>query len=981
MCGIAAIFSYHVDASRVDQEELTRIRERMCPRGSDGTGIWMSARGTIGLAHRRLSIIDLSDSASQPMQIHNGRYRIVFNGEIYNYQVLRQELEGGGCKFQSTSDTEVLLHLYAKRGADMVHVLRGMFSFAIWDENKHGLFLARDHFGIKPLYLHDDGKTFRCASQVKALLAGSGIKQEIEPAGHVGFFLWGSVPEPFTLYRDIFALPAGHTLWVDENGPRAPQRFFDVADELACAADQPPPTRPIQEVMADTLRDSMHHHLIADVPVGVFLSSGVDSGTLTALASEQTPHINAITLGFAEYAGSEQDETPLARGFAERYGCNHHIEQITRRDFEQELPRILSAMDQPTTDGVNTYFVARAAANAGLKVALSGVGGDELLGGYPGFSQIPKLVKLARIPATLPGFGKGFRLLSAPLLKHMISPKYAGIFEYGGSYGGAYLLRRGLFMPWELPGILDHDLIREGWETLQPMIRMDDEVAALPTLHAKISTLELTHYMRNTLLRDSDWAGMAHSLEIRTPLVDIGLFRALVPYMVREGNLPSKQDMAQTPIYPLPDEIINRKKTGDSIPVQAWIESAGQTHRQRGLRGWALRVYDSFERPEFRQQDRRKRVLVLISDAFGSNGGIAKFNRDLLTAANASPTVSSVIAITRVQPKPARDLPLKLNYDTHGIGRDFYCISGKLNYIREVMQVLRDVRKIDLVICGLISMLPIAFLAARIKRAPLWCIIHGIDAWQPHRSPLVNWMIRHTDGVIAVSKYTKQRFVAWSGVKANEVILLPNCYDPLRYGTGPKPKHLIDRYGLQGKTVLMTLGRLVGFDRYKGFDEVMESLPELARKIPNIVYLIVGNGDDKQRLQHKAERLGIADRVVFAGYIPEQEKADHYRLADAYVMPGRGEGFGIVYLEAMACGIPTVASKLDGSRDALRNGALGILVDPTDSENIQKAVLGVLKKKQRGKVPEGLDYFSIGNYRNRTWHILSDVFAYKKGKW
>ncbi|HEX22442.1 MAG TPA: asparagine synthase (glutamine-hydrolyzing), partial [Chromatiales bacterium] len=301
MCGIASVFAYHRGAPPVEREELMRMRDSMAARGPDGEGLWVSDPGEIGLAHRRLSIIDLTDTAHQPMAIADGRYRIIFNGEIYNYQALRRDLEGEGCRFHSTSDTEVLLQLYAKRGPNMVHALRGMFAFTIWDKARRGLFLARDPFGIKPLYMHDDGKTFRCASQVKALLAGGGIGKEVEPAGHVGFFLWGSVPEPYTLYRDIFAMPAGHTLWVDENGPRAPQAFFDVADALAHAAEEST-QEPVANALQAALRDSLRHHLIADVPVGAFLSSGVDSGTLVALASEQTPHTNAITLGFKEYA-------------------------------------------------------------------------------------------------------------------------------------------------------------------------------------------------------------------------------------------------------------------------------------------------------------------------------------------------------------------------------------------------------------------------------------------------------------------------------------------------------------------------------------------------------------------------------------------------------------------------------------------------------------------------------------------------------
>jgi asparagine synthase (glutamine-hydrolysing) len=593
MCGIVAIYAYHSDAPPVDPEELIRIRDAMRHRGPDGAGLWLSENCSVGLAHRRLSIIDLSDIAAQPMTTEDGQYSIVFNGEIYNYLFLRQELEARGCHFRSNSDTEVLLRLYVERGPEMVHVLRGMFSFAIWDNVKRGLFLARDHFGIKPLYIHDDGKTFRCASQVRALLAGHGFDQKIEPAGHVGFFLWGSVPEPFTLYKGLMALPAGHMLWVDNNGHGVPQCYFDVADELVhTASHQRVYSQRLtsHKVLQHALRDTVKHHLVADVPVGVFLSAGIDSGTITALASEQASHINAVTLGFREYKDTEQDEVPLACKVAQQYGCEHHIIYITRKDFEQEISLILAAMDQPTIDGVNTYFVARAASNIGLKVVLSGLGGDELLGGYSGFSQIPLLVLFTRPFSLIPGFGKTFRIVTAPFLKRMTSPKYASLFEYGTSYGGAYLLRRALFMPWELPDILDSDMVREGWESLQPVLSIDNIVDHLPTSHAKISAIELTHYMRNTLLRDSDWAGMAHSLEIRVPLVDVVLFRALAPYLVN-ADLPSKRNMALTPINPLPDEVVNRAKTGFSIPVQEWIESSGQSKRTRGLRGWAALVY------------------------------------------------------------------------------------------------------------------------------------------------------------------------------------------------------------------------------------------------------------------------------------------------------------------------------------------------------------------------------------------------------
>lgn len=937
----------------------------MRSRGPDGAGLWISNNRQIGMAHRRLSVIDLSDNASQPMATMDGRFRIVFNGEIYNYRALRNELEAKGHEFLSFSDTEVLLHLYAEKGRDMVDDLRGMYAFAIWDEARHGLFLARDPFGIKPLYFHDDNHVFRCASQVKALLAGGGFDARTEPAGHVGFFLWGSVPEPFTLYRGIFSLPAGHTLWIDDNGPRAPRRYFDLPAELAEAALKPIDATALEALRA-ALRDSVRHHLIADVPAGVFLSGGIDSAAVTALASDETDALHAITLGFEEYRHTVRDEVPFARIVAERYGCEHQVSWIRRHHFDKELDGLLEAMDQPTTDGVNTYFVARAAAQAGLKVALSGLGGDELLGGDPAFRQIPGLVSRTRFLSTLPGFGKAFRLFSAPLLHKMSSPKYASLFEYGGSYGGAYLLRRSLFMPWELPDILDPDLVKEGWETLQPIILLDDLTTDLPGPHAKISALELTHYVRNTLLRDSDWAGMAHSLEIRVPLVDVVLFRALAPYLAASGVPPLKEEMAQVPSPIMEEMVVNRPKTEFSLPVQEWIESAG-FDKERGLRGWAKRVHQSFESSPSMRADPSKRILALVSDAFGSGGGIAKFNRDLLTAISGSSNVSSVVAATRLQSSQPKGLPLKLHYDIRGVG-------GKRAYVLEVIRLLRKYRQFDLVLCGHINLLPIAFLIGRLKQVQVWCVIHGIDAWQPRRSHLVNWMVRRTDGFLAVSETTKGRFLDWSGVSAERVFLLSNCYDPVQFGPGPKSKTLLDRYGLHGKTVLMTLGRLAGYERYKGFDEILEGLPALAEQVPSITYLIVGDGDDRQRLEEKAADLGVAGRTVFAGYVLEDEKADHYRLADAYVMPGRGEGFGIVYLEAMACGIPVVGSKLDGSRDALQNGRLGILADPTNAQDVQEAVLRALAQA-RGKIPDGLEDFSLGVFRRRTHQYLKQMLS------
>src|SRR6185503_7520639 len=324
MCGIASIFNYRGGAP-VELEELVRIRDGMDCRGPDGHGEWVSDDRRVALAHRRLAIIDLSDLAAQPMSTPDGALVITFNGEIYNFRALRDRLERRGHSFTTQSDTEVLLHLYMEHGADMVHELRGMFAFALFDARRGGVLLARDHFGIKPLYYADDGATVRAASEVRALLRGSGVDRSAEPAAHAGFFLWGHVPEPYTMYRGIRALPAGSTMWIDAAGASAPVKYADVTALLRNAEERAPRLHPgeLEQRLGDALRDTVRHHLVADVPVGVFLSAGIDSSTLTALASENGGTLKTVTLGFTEFRGTAFDETPLAEEVARSCGADH----------------------------------------------------------------------------------------------------------------------------------------------------------------------------------------------------------------------------------------------------------------------------------------------------------------------------------------------------------------------------------------------------------------------------------------------------------------------------------------------------------------------------------------------------------------------------------------------------------------------------------------------------------------------------------
>lgn len=593
MCGLAAIFNYYQPAAHVDRDELLRIREAMFNRGLDGAGCWISDDQRIGLAHRRLAIIDTSAAGIQPMATQDGSISIVFNGEIYNFRELRIGLERDGYVFQSNSDTEVLLNLYQKYGGDLVHHLRGMFAFVIWDSKKNGVLLGRDPFGIKPLYYADDGKTIRVASQVKALIAGGHIDTSPDPAGYVGYYLLGSVPEPYTIYKGIRLLSAGSTLWVDAIGRKTHSEFFNLCTEIEKAEEIGLGTSyedDIGERLHEALLDSVRHHLISDVPVGAFLSAGLDSTTLVGLISDiGIKDIRTVTLGFKEYSGTRNDETQIAQQIAQHYGTKHCTQWVQKEDFASDLDRLMAAMDQPSIDGVNSYFVCKAARDAGLKVVISGLGGDELFGGYSDFREIPLMVKALRPFSLARWLGRGFRFVSAPVLKQFTSVKYAGLLEYGGDYGGAYLLRRGMYMPWELPDVLDADLVREGWRELQLENRLRQTVPNVRNSHLKVTALVSSWYMRNQLLRDCDWASMAHSLELRVPLVDVELFKSVIK-LIGAGYSVSKLDMAKTPLLPLPSSVINRPKTGFSIPVREWLMDANTDQipvSDRGLRPFA----------------------------------------------------------------------------------------------------------------------------------------------------------------------------------------------------------------------------------------------------------------------------------------------------------------------------------------------------------------------------------------------------------
>lgn len=356
------------------------------------------------------------------------------------------------------------------------------------------------------------------------------------------------------------------------------------------------------------------------------------------------------------------------------------------------------------------------------------------------------------------------------------------------------------------------------------------------------------------------------------------------------------------------------------------------------------------------------RILVITTDAFGGHGGIAQYNRDLLNALVAMPEVSEVVALPRNLPFSPGTIPTKLTYRVAAAG-------GKLRYSLEAIKVAKD--HFDLVLCGHINLLALS-VAINIKiRAPLVLMVYGIDVWHPHRSFLARKLVGNVDGLWSISELTRDRMRAWANIDESKFSILPNAINLDYYKVGPKSPEMLRRYRIEGRRVIMLLARLAGKERYKGVDEILEIMPNLLRRVPNLVFLVAGDGDDKARLAKKAIRLGVEHDVVFTGYVQETEKLNLLRLADLFVMPGRGEGFGFVFLEALACGVPVVASCLDGSREAVRNGELGRLVDPGNPAELQAAIVEGLNDPHG--VPDGLSYFAFSKFQDRLVRAVRRV--------
>jgi asparagine synthase (glutamine-hydrolysing) len=642
MCGICGVIDFS------DSPDAAALVRRMTPtmrhRGPDDEGYLDGSHLSLGM--RRLSIIDL-EGGHQPIFNEDGLVGAVLNGEIYNFQELRRQLEDRGHRFRTRSDSEVVAHGYEEWGPECVERFQGMFALAVYDRrgttrsfefgvssfelNASGdggtLFLARDRLGIKPLYYTNFGfrnsdfgfaddaaifsseirnsqseirNSFLFASEVRTLLASGMIPRQLSRAALESYFLFGSVSEPMTLVEGVLSLPPGYHMTIELGGSRAAstgqislKRYWSIAgtargdnavsnghatNTAATAA-----ARRVREL----LEDSVRKHLIADVPAGVFLSGGIDSTALAALASRETSGVHTFTVAFPE---KEFSEATMARRTAEKFGTTHQEVLLSGDEMLARLGEAVGALDQPTMDGINTYFVSWSARQAGLKVALSGLGGDEVFGGYNTFSRTAKYQRMAKVGALMPA---GVRSAMAAAMAHAggtfvpgdAARKMAALWSGPQSLPDAFYFGRALFTPAQVSRLMNGakpvEERRLWWEWLSTSA----EQARKLDPFAAVSCMEANSYLVNTLLRDTDSMSMAHSLEVRVPFLDHPLveFVTQLPQKLKLRKGTPKALLVAALEDLLPSEVVHQTKRGFTFPWAAWLRGPLKAKIENGF--------------------------------------------------------------------------------------------------------------------------------------------------------------------------------------------------------------------------------------------------------------------------------------------------------------------------------------------------------------------------------------------------------------
>ena len=971
MCGILG----YVGRRTFDAEGFGRALDTMAARGPDDRGIY--AEPEVLLGHRRLSIIDLSAGGRQPLISGDGRYVVVFNGEIYNYQAIRNELAQRGVIFSSRSDTEVLLASYALKGPACLDEFRGMFALAIYDRKEQSFFLARDRMGIKPLYLWRFPGGIAFASEVTALQALPGGPSQLAATALWNYLSWGSIPEPLTIAEGVESFPpATWAKWTRERETQAVYWHLPTEAPIFTRRDE------ALEQLRPVLREAVALRCIADVPVGAFLSGGIDSSSIVSLMRAAGQHdLRTFSISSPQ---AEFDEAPFARTIAEHFETTHVDVPVSDTMVAQQLDGFFASMDQPTVDGLNTYLISAVARRGGLTVALSGVGGDELFAGYPLFRRIARVEPLlSRLPgAALAAAGHAAQRFRGRWKKLEALGSPAALVER------LYAAARGVLTPSEAHAVLSADVrgaLADAQAASGPQTdggyEMPD-IGGWSPLH-RMMFREVRRYMRNQLLRDSDVFAMAHGLEIRVPLIDHVVAELLFrtdPAVILQS--PPKSLLLDALPAPLPRVCTRRTKMGFTLPFDRWmkgpwrkmiedallapasgngagtvfdrgaVEQMWRRYLAGGMhwsRPWVL--YVAVRRLQNAPSMRHERTpavtlpatarerevpqggtLFLLPEVFHSPGGIQMYNRNQVQALKAcAPAEPMSVLVLNDSPRDVRQ-PEWDGCVVRGYSRRK--LRFALGAIRQVSRQ-RPAR----IVLGHRNFLPVSpLLRLAAPRSEQWLILHGVDAW-PAVGRFERGILRTLDRLFAVSPQTAATFHGAGGPA--DICVWPNAV-PFFWQV---PALVPPRF--DGPLQLLCVARLASPERYKGVEQNIRALRLVLDQGIATVLHIVGDGADRRRLEAIAGGLGVAEHVRFHGRVSDAVLGELYSACDLFVLPSGAEGFGIVFIEAMAYGKPVIAADAAGAPFAVRPGESGFLVPFDDVPALARCIV------ERAHDPDG----------------------------
>ncbi len=617
MCGIAGAVAFDGSGATLDEDLIVRMRDSMAHRGPDGCGLWLSADRRVGLGHRRLSIIDLAEAASQPMSNGDGTLHLIFNGEIYNHAEIRRELEGiGGYTWKTDhSDTEVILHAFEQWGIGCLQRFRGIFAFALWDAVRRELWLVRDRLGVKPLYYSIRNGRLAFASEIKALLADQGQPRAVDEQALYHYLSFLTTPAPSTLFRGISKLPAATWLRVGMDGTTYEERYWDPLDhteDLRSVAEEELARRVLGQ-----LRAAIQLRKVGDVPVGVFLSGGIDSSTNAALFSEDRgEHVKTFSIGYAGQYDSYANELHYAKRVAEAVGAEYHERLLTVADLIGFLPEMVRLQDEPIADPVcvPVYFVSKLARDNGVIVCQVGEGADELFWGYPGWKTALRLQRWNALP--VPRMFKKAVLWGMRRLGKQRQFSYEwlrrGTLGQPVFWGGAEAFTESHKALLLSPRLREKFAGHSSWDALRPIRQRFEEKARDPGWLNWMTYLDLNLRLPELLLMRIDKMSMGVSLEAREPFLDHKLVELAmsIPEAVRTKGGTLKYILKRAVRNIIPNEIIDRRKQGFGIPLHEWFMDKLGDEIRRELDSFCAQT-DFFDRAEvFRLIEQRKAAQV-----------------------------------------------------------------------------------------------------------------------------------------------------------------------------------------------------------------------------------------------------------------------------------------------------------------------------------------------------------------------------------